>query len=434
MSRTTFVLALLLATTACSPDLRASVAAAGVFSPRRVEVGNDELAQLGQLLFFDHELSGNRNIACGTCHMPPQHAVDGRHLSVGQDGERLSRSAIEPFNRGSATALLWDGRVARVGGAIVAPVALPDGIETLLQAQALLPLLDRREMRGQPGDASEDGRANELADLPDDAPDEIWAAIVARVVAIEGYRSSFARAFPDVPIEEITIVHVVTAIAAFEARLWELTDTAFDDYLGSVSEPGNDAALGAPERRGAELFFGEAGCAHCHDGPLLSDGGFHNIGVPQIGPGRDDDHLDEGRFLVTGDEGDRFAFRTPPLRNVALTGPYMHDGAYASLDEAVRHHLDPIAALERFDGSQLPDDLRSQVRLEASSLVAASIDPDLAPERALGEDDIAAILAFLNALTSRTELSLPPGAGIPAQVPSGLPVDSPRFTGDTLDD
>ncbi|MFO0685669.1 MAG: cytochrome c peroxidase [Sandaracinus sp.] len=420
---------------ACEPspgDLRARVAAAGVYSPRRVEVGNAALVELGQLLFFDAELSGNRDIACATCHLPSLHASDARHLSVGRDGQRLSRASVDLFNRGGLDAMFWDGRLRRERGTIVGPVALPSGLRSLLEAQALLPLLDRREMRGLAGDTARDGEPNELAAMDDADREAIWTAIVARLVAIPGYRERFAAAFPEVPTAEITIVHVARAIAAFESRLWELTDTSFDDYLGSVSEPGRDDAIDDLARQGAVLFFGDAGCARCHDGPLLSDGGFHDIGVPQIGPGRDEAHLDEGRFAVTHDPADRFAFRTPPLRNVWMTAPYMHDGAYDTLDAAVRHHLDPERSLTRYDGATLPADLAGQVHHEQDVAILANLDPDTRPLRPLSEDEISALLVFLGTLSSRTEQFLPPGAGAPRDVPSGLTVVSERVGGDDL--
>ncbi len=420
---------------ACEPspaDLRARVAAAGVYSPRRVEVGNGELVALGQLLFFDPELSGNREIACATCHLPTLHASDARHLSVGRDGARLSRASVDLFNRGALDAMFWDGRLARERGAIVGPVALPTGLSSLLEAQALLPLLDRREMRGLVGDVATDGEPNELGAIDDTDPGAIWTAVVARLLAIDGYRALFSAAFPDVPLAEISIVHVARAIAAFESRLWELTDTPFDDYLGSVSEPGRDDALDDWARQGALLFFGDAGCARCHDGPLLSDGEFHDIGVPQIGPGRDEAHLDEGRFAVTQDPADRFAFRTPPLRNVWLTAPYMHDGAYDTLELAVRHHLDPEGSLARYDATSLPSDLSGQVHHEQDEAILANLDPDTRPLRALSDDEVTALLVFLGTLSSRTEQALPPAAGAPREVPSGLPIVADRMGPDEL--
>lgn len=408
----------------CAQDLRGEIERAGVFSPRRLERGNDALVDLGQALFFDRELSGNRNIACANCHLPSAHAGDGRSLSRGQDGSLLPRNVIEPFNRSFATGMFWDGRLELRDGEIVGPVAFPEGIETLLEAQALLPLLDRHEMRGFDGDVGEGDRENELARFDDDATEAIWSAVLVRLLALEGYRAMFAAAYPLVAEEDLTIVHVARAIAAFESRLWELTDTAFDAFLGSVSNPAEDGALHESQRRGAELFFGAAGCARCHSGPLLSDGAFHAIGVPQIGPGRDGDFLDEGRFEVTGDPADRFAFRTPSLRNVAMTAPYMHDGAYMRLEEVVLHHLDPESFLRAYNGSDLAPDVVATFRPEHTEAIAAAIDPDMRGPRTLSDDDVWALVAFLDALTSETELTVGPGAGVPESVPSGLPVVS----------
>ncbi|MBN8609441.1 MAG: cytochrome-c peroxidase [Deltaproteobacteria bacterium] len=417
-------LAIVISITGCAPDLRGDMARAGVFSPRSLEAGNDALVTLGQALFFDPELSGNRNTACASCHLPSLHAGDGRHLSIGQTGARLPRQVVEPFNRSFATSFFWDARLELVDGEIVGPVAFPDGIETLLEAQALLPLLDRAEMRGDPGDVADDGRANELAALDDARPDDIWAAVLARLLAIEGYRELFVTAYPRVALDALSIVHVARAIAAFESRLWELSDTPFDRFLGSVSQEPETEALDETQRKGAELFFGDAGCARCHSGPLLTDGLTHAIGVPQIGPGRDGAGHDEGRFAITGDPTDRFAFRTPSLRNVGVTAPYMHDGAFARLDDAVRHHLDPRASLLAYDPTLLPDDLRDQVHSELNDEIAAQIDPEVVPYRPLSDEEIWQIVWFLEALTSDTERGVGPEAGVPTSVPSGLPVTS----------
>lgn len=413
-------LALLSMLGGCAPNddgLRARIAAAGVYSPRRIAGGQNAMVALGQLLFFERELSGNRNIACATCHLPPEHAADDHPLGIGQDEAFLSRSTLEPFNRSVATAFFWDGRLEMRDGAIVSPVPLPEGLDTLLEAQAVLPLLDRHEMRGHAGDRAVDGTENELAALDDTETTEIWAAVVRRLLFFEGYREAFSRAYPRVPLSEIGIVHVARAIAAFESHLWELTDTVFDDYLA-----GNELAFDPSQRRGALLFFGDAGCARCHNGPLLSDGAFHNIGVPQIGPGRDESGLDEGRMWVTGDPRDRFAFRTPALRNVTLTAPYMHDGAYAWLDSALRHHLDPSGSLERYDGSELPAELRDSVHREANAALRENL-ADTAPLRPLSEEEVFDLMAFLDTLSSRVERFVRPTAGIPDAVPSGLPID-----------
>lgn len=423
-----WVFAAVLLVSACDSDLRGRIEAARVFSPRRVEVGNNAVVNLGQLLFFDRELSGNRNIACASCHFPFKHAGDGEHLGVGEDLEPLPRNTIEPFNRSFATAMLWDGRIERLeDGSIRSPVPLPEGVETLLEAQALLPLLDRHEMRGQPGDIAVGGQPNELAALADDDPQAIWDAVLARILAIEEYRAHFAAAFPRVPLEEITIVHVARAMAQFEMRLWELTDTAFDDFLGSVSNPPQDAAMDPRSVEGASLFFGDAGCFRCHNGPLLSDERYHNIGVPQLGPRLAEEGLDEGRFRVTGDPRDRFAFRTPSLRNVSLTGPYMHDGAYTHLFDVIAHHLDPERQLRQYTGVQLPEHLRTTLQNDPATQaqILATLSDEVRPLRPLTHYEIESLVAFLFSLASRTELTVFPEAGVPFAVPSGLPIDSP---------
>jgi cytochrome c peroxidase len=321
--------------------------------------------------------------------------------------------------------LFWDGRVEVLDdGSFRAPVTLPAGLRSVLEAQALLPMLDRDEMRGQPGDVGSLGGANELAAFADDAPEAIWDAIMARLMAIPEYRELFATVFPTVPAGEHTIVHVARALARFEMRLWELTDTAFDQFLGAEHRAPVDDALGELQRRGAELFFGDAGCDRCHNGPLLSDFAFHNIGVPPIGPGKRDG-IDEGRFLVTNDVADRFAFRTPPLRNVALTAPYMHDGAIATLDEALRHHVDPEGSLAR--GVVDRDGHVEPVDPALAYDIGATIDPDVKPLRTLSEDELHYLEAFLESLTSQTERDIFPGAGEPFAVPSGLPIDHADF-------
>ncbi|MEL6685124.1 MAG: cytochrome-c peroxidase, partial [Pseudomonadota bacterium] len=167
--------------------------------------------------------------------------------------------------------------------------------------------------------------------------------------------------------------------------------------------------------------------ASCHSGPFLTDHDFHAMGAPQIGPGkaaRFESHArDEGRFRVTGDPADLYAFRTPSLRNVALTAPYGHAGGHADLRRFIEAHLDPVTALQTYDlnAALLPDlpvdDSRGMAGADA---IAQSVAFE--PSR-ISDADVTALLAFLDTLTD-------PAAqqgrlGIPAAVPSGLPVDRP---------
>ncbi len=178
-----------------------------------------------------------------------------------------------------------------------------------------------------------------------------------------------------------------------------------------------------------DLFYGKAGCGVCHSGQFQTDHDFHAIAMPQIGPGkkgRFETHFrDLGRLRVTGNDADAYRFRTPPLRNVALTAPYGHDGAYATLEGVVRHHLDPVGSLMRYDPSQavLPelaghDDFPVLADEEELARIAAA--NELEPVD-LSDEEVRQIIAFLEALTDTA--SVEGRLGIPATVPSGLPVD-----------
>jgi cytochrome c peroxidase len=177
-------------------------------------------------------------------------------------------------------------------------------------------------------------------------------------------------------------------------------------------------------KRGALLFYGKAGCVRCHSGSLLTDQRAHNLAVPQFGPGKPPNApLDLGCGQTTGQPADRFAFRTPPLRNVAVTGPWMHNGAYSTLVGAVLHHLDPARALLNYDRSQLIPDLQPTVLDDPATLraVLSTLDPLVRRPLHLRERELDDLLAFLHALTSPSVGSL--DAIIPQGVPSGLPVD-----------
>lgn len=388
-------------------------------------VAPTELFALGQALFFDRELSGNRNIACATCHVPFLTTTEPLPLSIGEgghgvgptrtrsDGAILPRHTSDVFHRGDARSLLWDGRVERLDdGTIRAPVQVPDGLNDLLAVQALLPLLDRAEMRGQIGDVAIDGRPNELAEVPDDRPEEVWTRLVARIVTIPDYARRFSIVFPDEPLD---VSHLVRALAHFVRAIWTPRRSRFDGLAEGRDE------LDAAEHRGRELFFGDAGCARCHDAPLFTDERFHALAVPVIGPGFDG-VVDEGRARVTGDPRDRFRFRTPSLRNVTLTPPYMHDGAFATLEAAVRHHLDPATSLRDYDPNALPGSLHATWRPDLNDTLLAQLD-DPRPHRVLHEAEVADVLAFLHALADAPELIKGPEHSVPESVPSGLPID-----------
>lgn len=401
-------------------------------------------ARIGQFLFYDKILSGNRNISCGTCHHHDLGGSDGLSLGIGEGGaglgperraqgpedrirKRIPRNAPALWNLGAREirALFHDGRLEvsdLYGNGFNSPAEewLPRGLETILAAQAVFPLAARFEMAGDPEE-------NEVAGAVNDRIDKAWPILARRVRGIPEYGRMFVAAFDNVERpEDVTIVEIANAIAAFVGTEWRNHDSPFDRYL-----EGDAGALTVPQKRGLDLFYGKARCATCHSGPLLSDQRFHALALPPFGPGRtrrfDPRPRDVGRMGESDRIADAYRFRTPMLRNVALTAPYGHNGAYPTLEGMIRHHLDPLAALDAWAPSlaRLPsapwlsstDFIVQEDRLEMARFRRAI---DIAPVD-LTDAEIADLVAFLEALTGSTAATRP--LGRPDRVPSGLPVD-----------
>ncbi|MBZ0269811.1 cytochrome-c peroxidase, partial [bacterium] len=229
--------------------------------------GTDAGIELGRRLFHDPILSGDGTQSCASCHSQRSAFADARRFSVGIDGAAGTRNAPSLVNVAWSPTLFWDGRAAS------------------LEDQARVPVPDRLEMH-----------------LP-------WDAAIARLNAHPDYPGRFARAFGTATATED---RVVKALAQFERTLVS-HDSHYDRFLRG------QAALTASEHRGMELFFGETAlCFHCHGGILMTDFAFHDIGLDEAPP-------DPGRELATGSAADRGRFRTPTLRNVEYSAPYMHD-------------------------------------------------------------------------------------------------------------
>ncbi|WP_168210875.1 cytochrome-c peroxidase [Persicimonas caeni] len=404
--------------------------------------------ELGRMLFFDPILSGNRDTACVTCHRLDEGTTVHRSFVVGtkaviRDGKRmpgpdhafLPRNPPTLFNLGEpyTTSLLWDGRVTKNSEGhfviydkgweesqsnylrLLSPV-----LDDLLAAQTMMPVLPRDEMRGDYGELDVNGELNELAQVPDHDLDSVWMKLTERLLAVEGYRELFEKVYPDVPLDEIEFAHATNAFSAFFVDAFTHGDSPFDGYLR-----GDEDALTEQQKQGAYLFFGEAGCAKCHTGPALTDEKLYNIGVRPIGSGPDEHYeIDLGAVLRShAGEDKKFAFRTPSLRNVELSGPWMHNGAYTTLEAAVRHHLDPKSALWDYDVSQLDTEFQRYVhtREEAIRSVEATLEPMAVLE--LSDAEVDALVAFLESLTSPSARDL--GHLEPESVPSGLAIPDP---------
>ncbi len=394
------------------------------------------LPRLGKLLFFSRSLSGNRDVACASCHHPLLAGGDGLSLPVGEaardpellgpgrrhapersrdpkaDGRpNVARNSPTTFNAGLyQRALFFDGRVTLLGEGAGAGIYTPDSLfgqadplagESLLAAQTRFPVTSFEEMRGFEFEVG--GTSWQVRD-----------ALVARLRAGEhrlpghaahAWRAPFRSAFGALPDHElITFANVSRALAAYQ-RSQRFTDHALARFMA-----GDDAALSAVQQHGARLFFtprsaGGAGCAGCHRGALFTDEAYHNIATPQLGRGKSKRENDFGRELVTRQPDQRYAFRTPSLLNVALTGPWGHAGAYASLEAMVRHHLDPERAIDGYDPATLPqfsDGTRWanwERNTRAALRHARQHFPEAVAPLALDEAEVAALVAFLHALT-----------------------------------
>lgn len=416
-------------------ELQPLLARAGVYPLEPGPARSESRIALGEALFFDPILSGNRDISCATCHHPSFGTGDGLALSIGTGGHgvgpqrtapasrnRVPRNATDLFNRGLTewSTMFWDGRVVETGKGFLSNARdrLPPGLDSTLAVQSMFPVTSRDEMRGFVGDVDIHGDPNELALLDDEDFPGIWDLLMARLTAVPGYVDLFARAYPDVLSGTWGFEHAANALAAFQADEWTLLDSPWDRYVA-----GDTKALTEPAKRGAVLFYGRAGCSECHSGPLLTDQVHHNIGVPQIGPGKGvNAPLDLGRYYLTAEEADRFAFRTPPLRNVSATGPWMHNGAYRDLEDAVRHHLDPATALAAYDPEQLEPALRPSYwgSPNVQAFILETLDPRMTRPLELTDREVDELMAFLSALTDARALERAP---LPASVPSGLPVE-----------
>ena len=405
-----------------------------------------EEAELGQLLFYDPILSGNRNIACATCHHPALGTSDGLALGLGEGAiglgparqidpkhppeKRIPRNSPALFNLGAREfkTLFHDGRLE-------ADPSAPNGIRTpmdadmvtgfasVLSAQTMFPVLSRDEMAGAHRE-NDIGRAVRQGIVTGDGG--AWDLIARRVAGVPVYGDKFAAVYPHVKTPDaIAFTDISNAVAAFMAFEWRSDSAPFDAILRGKATPS------VAEKRGMDLFYGRGNCATCHSGPFLTDHGFHAAGAPQIGPGKaatfESHTRDEGRFLVTGDIADQYAFRTPSLRNVALTAPYGHAGAHASLINFLADHAEPAAALIRFDFTEIElpafdaDDFAIMKDTSQRDEIAAAVA--LKPT-ALTEADLADLMAFLNMLTD--PIAARGRLGVPTSVPSGLPVPNPE--------
>jgi cytochrome c peroxidase len=265
----------------------------GVIPDQMPGAENDTKArvELGRKLYFEKNLSINGSISCNSCHRVDQNlgGVDNEPTSPGAFGKRGGRNSPTSLNAGFQLAQFWDGRAAN------------------LAAQAKGPVLNPIEMA-----------------MPTEPE------VVAKLKKDQAYPALFKQAFPQAA-EPVTYDNYAEAVAAFERTL--ITRDRFDDF-----QKGSDQALKGDELKGAHLFL-TVGCTTCHNGPVIGGQMYMKLGLVHPYPTQD-----VGRFEVTKDADDKFKFKVPMLRNIAITGPYFHDGSIKTLEEAVKkmayHQLD----------------------------------------------------------------------------------------------
>ncbi|MDQ3341028.1 MAG: hypothetical protein M4D80_38205 [Myxococcota bacterium] len=437
---------------------RASIAARGVTAipdPPRVR---HALKELGRALAHDKLLSGNRDVSCMTCHPGSIGSDDDRHLSMGVTGvgsgiEREGdfaageegRNAPPLFNLHAMDTLFWDGRVEKLPNGEIRQMAgaqLTPAMRAVMEfgpisVLAMFPVTARDEMRGF-------GQQNELSSVADGNFTDIWAGLMARIGQYPEYRGMFEAAYPGTRFEDMTFAHASNAIGGFIISEFKANDSDWDRFLR-----GSDRALDTEALRGAEIFMRT--CVNCHGGSTGSDQAFHNTLLSQFGPGprnggdgptlRDD----FGRERVTGDRGDRYRFRTTPLRNVEFTGPFGHAGQIVDLRDFIAHYavsLDengnpigdvpgPAQNLREWDRVQVDPRLQPSILNNFDDIIADR-DPLFFTGSPIRPEFVDPITAFMIANSDYKSIRRA-ARSAPRRVPSGLPVSDDPYQPNSFD-
>lgn len=394
---------------------------------RRID---EKRADLGRLLWFDVAGGLNGDNTCGGCHSPTHGFGDTQPIAIGIDnnfvvgpnrlGPRNQRRTPLAANTALYPTLMWNSRFAALSGDPFDNSAgfqfpPPEGLTLsyqphLLVAQAFIPPTERVEAAGFrfPGTAA-----------------DIRNELLRRLNASHEYVKLFSQAFPQVAQgEPINFDHFGKAITEFEFTLI-FADAPLDRFAR-----GQHHAMTDSQKRGALLFFGKAGCVQCHavsgqSNEMFSDFSQHVIGVPQVvpsignvpfdGPGANEDF---GLEQVTGSAADRYMFRTAPLRNAAVMPAFMHNGAFVRLDDAIRHHLNPVQSARNFNPRDLPADMRGP--LGPIEPVLARLDPLLRQPIVLSDREFTDLVGFVQyGLLDPRILPEHQRSVVPKRVPSG---------------
>jgi cytochrome c peroxidase len=287
-----------------------------------------EKVELGKQLYFDPRLSCDNTVSCASCHDPKKGWSNGTPFATGVRSQVGGRSAPTIINAAYHDLQFWDGRAK------------------LLEGQALGPIQNPIEM---------DHKIEEC---------------VVKLNDIPGYRQQFRKVFNS----DVTPENIAKAIAAFERTILS-GNAPYDKF-----KAGDTKALSEPAQRGMKIFFGKGHCSACHVGANFSDAAFHNIGV-----GMEKEKPDLGRYEVTRIAGDKGSFKTPTLREIARTAPYMHDGRFATLEEVVDYYDKGGHPNPQLDEELFPLKLAAQEKADLVTFLKEGLSspdyPDIAPPK-----------------------------------------------------
>lgn len=270
---------------------------------------------LGKLLFFEKKLSANGTTSCASCHKPEQGFGDGLKLSTGSEGNKLTRHTPHLYNLAWSSILFWDGRA------------------NTLEQQALMPISNPEEMN-----LSEE-------------------KMLSRIIAMPEYQEQFERIYHEKNIEASLVSR---ALSAFMRSIIS-NNSLFDRYLA-----GDKQALSVEALNGLKLFEGKAKCSECHDGPNLTDDSFHSLGIALS---------DKGRGNIIKEPSMYYRFKTPGLRNVELTAPYMHDGSLPDLEAVLKFYNDGGGLGPNKDKLMKPLNLKKHEIKDLIAFLSALTDP-----------------------------------------------------------
>jgi len=277
---------------------------------------DDNRVELGRALFFETALSTNNDRSCATCHEPEQMWSDGLPKALDVDKKALPRATPSLINVAYAAPIMWDGRSPN------------------LEHQALLPILNKREMGGD------------------------VELVLERLTASDYYSQAFAKAYET---DKITSAFVARALAAFQRTLIS-KNTNFDRWIA-----GDASAISKSAVRGFSVFldFEKGRCAVCHDAPYFTDNSFHNIGLPSV-PG---EAMDMGRYEFKPVKSMKGAFKTPQLREISATAPYFHDGSSTTLEEVIEHYVSGFEKGPHLSVEMMPLKLSSQEKSDLANFL-----------------------------------------------------------------